>query len=251
MRTPNNLIHLAFRGDTPPEPAIEPGSRDDYRAFAGLHYRARPPATITRVLRATEPGSGEPIGVLVASRPTLNGAWRRDAWPGRFDFCRNERGALEPGSKRRLAERLNAELRTISRVIVDPRFRGRGVAVALVRRYLDSPETPCTEAVAAMGAFSPFFERAGMRRLTAPGARPARDRRLLRIAARAGIGHADELAAALLRGVPPTLEPRLRSWARASTSTRRLADGPIGPIAAAAAGSLLAPQIAYAHTADR
>src|SRR5205823_1709377 len=91
--------------------------------------------------------------VLVVSMPTLNGRWRELAWPGRF--C--------GGDQRACARRLNEEVRTISRVIVEPRWRGLGVATRLVREYLRSPLTEKTEAAAAMGVCCPFFEAAGMR----------------------------------------------------------------------------------------
>ena len=97
---------------------------------------------------------GELAGVLVASRPTLNGWWRELAWPGVYGGRDRTRAALA----------INAGLRTISRVVVDPRWRSMGGGVALVRAYLASPLTRDTETVAAMGRICPIFERAGMTR---------------------------------------------------------------------------------------
>jgi len=57
---------------------------------------------------------------------------------------------------------LNEELECISRVVVHPMFRGCGLAVKLVRRAIAAAETPMVEALAAMGAVHPFFEKAGM-----------------------------------------------------------------------------------------
>jgi ABC-type lipoprotein export system ATPase subunit/GNAT superfamily N-acetyltransferase len=138
---------------------IERGSVDSYNALEHLHYRSGTPATIVRVLHAirevplhVDPRGEFLAGVLVVSMPTLNGAWRRRAWPGVFSTV----------DKRCNARTLNAHLRTISRVIVDPRSRGLGVATRLVRAYLDDPITAGTEASAAMGDVCPFFERAGM-----------------------------------------------------------------------------------------
>jgi ABC-type ATPase with predicted acetyltransferase domain len=65
----------------------------------------------------------------------------------------------------RYGERLrwiNANLRTISRVIVHPQFRSLGLASQLVRRVLEDCPTRYVEAVAAMGLVHPFFVRAGM-----------------------------------------------------------------------------------------
>ena len=137
------------------KPAIEPGTIADFDALAHHHYRAGRPATWSAILRATD-RTGALAGVLVASHPTLNAAWRERAWPGRYT------PGPSPQSKRRCARRLNRELRCISRVVVEPRWRGLGVASELVRAYLDQRTAPATEAVAAMGAVSPFFEAAGM-----------------------------------------------------------------------------------------
>jgi len=134
---------------------IEPGTIDDYRQLAHLHYLADEPATRTLVLRAVRQtiSQGNVLaGVLVVSMPTLNASWRTRAWPGVFNT----------NSKAINARRLNAHLRTISRVIVEPRSRGLGVASALVRAYLHNPQTIATESIAAMGSACPFFERAGM-----------------------------------------------------------------------------------------
>lgn len=146
----------------PPRPqpiTIEPATPEDYHRLAHLHYRAGPPATMARVLRAVrrvppniDPSQRLLAGVLVVSMPTLNSAWRDRAWPGFFTTP----------SKAHNARRLNTNLRTISRVIVEPRSRGLGVARMLVRAYLDNPLTPATEAIAAMGALCPFFQRAAM-----------------------------------------------------------------------------------------
>jgi len=84
--------------------------------------------------------------------PTLNAHWRNRAWPGHFDTP----------DKSLNAHRLNEQIRTISRVIVDPHSRGLGVATKLVRAYLEHPLTIGTEASAAMGSICPFFQRAGM-----------------------------------------------------------------------------------------
>ena len=240
MTTPTTLIPervlRRFHSETSPDDlTFSPGSLGDYDTLARLHYRASSPATIDRILIARDEGSGELAGVLVTSRPTLNAAWREAAWPGRF-------GA---GTMRERAARLNADLRTISRVIVDPRFRGMGLAHRLVRAYLENAETPCTEAVAAMGPVCPFFERAGMRAVPIPV--HARTQRLTRRLAELGLTCED-----LLRPVDEAsdLARALRVWARASAATRRISGGPVREIARSAACAILAPPMAYAHTKD-
>jgi GNAT superfamily N-acetyltransferase len=148
---------------------LEAGTRRDYAAVAPLHYLAGPPATMTRVLVLRDPEPtvtarwlgpglrrrcfGGPAAVLVESLPALCCRLREVAFGERYG------GWLPAGERARL---LNAEVRCISRVVVDPRWRGMGLAVRLVRHALATRTTPVTEALAAMGHVSPFFERAGM-----------------------------------------------------------------------------------------
>jgi ABC-type transport system involved in cytochrome c biogenesis ATPase subunit len=145
------------------------------RRFLRMHYRAGKPATIARVLAAREEDTGEPLGVLVVSMPTLNARHRELAWPGRFEGM----------DRRARARRLNDEVRCLSRTIVDPRVRGVGLATRLVRSYLDDPLTRCTEAIASMGRIARFHERAGMTPWVLPP--DVADARLLDALAHAGI----------------------------------------------------------------
>ena len=135
---------------------IVPGSIADYLAMAHWHYREQRPTSIAQVLvaRLDPPHSSRPtrLGVLVVTMPTLNGRWRRYAWPGRYTTA----------DKAADVRRLNREVRALARAIIDPRARALGLATRLVRTYLDHPLTPATEAAAAMGAFSSFLVTAGM-----------------------------------------------------------------------------------------
>lgn len=240
--TPDSTIEARFRalaeGNSSPihRIAIQIGSIADYRALSRFHYLTGPPATHVRVLRARESASGQLVGVLVVSMPTLDGSWRELAWPGRF------RGP----DRAQAARTINAELRTISRVVVDPRWRAVGVASRLVRSYLAHPLSHATEAIAAMGAACPFFKAAGMREYILP-VRPADAR--LRDAL-----HARRLRPGALYDHPcarrltsdPFIARELRIWARSRKSTRRLRD--FDEIRNAAATALLSNVRAYAHT---
>jgi len=228
-----------LEGATPQRPlriAYREGSPADYDALAPFHYRARRPATIDRVLAADL--GADLAAVLVVSRPTLNSPHRDLAWPGRYSA----------GDKRTRARRLNREIRTISRVVVDPRFRGVGIAARLVARYLRDPLTPCTEAVAVMGALSPFFERAGMTAYTLPPS--ARNARLADALSAEGLDPADlTRPVALAERASPFLERELRRWAASSGSTERAKDAPIDRLADLARARLHTALTAYAHTA--
>lgn len=227
---------------------IEPGTIDDYRALAHLHYRAAEPATIDLVLRAIDPEDPWrrdsarcapphlPAAVLVISRPPLNGGWRQHAWPG----------WLEPLSPRDRALAINRELRVISRVIVRPPYRALGLARRLVQHYLAAPLTPRTEALAAMAIATPFFERAGMRRHDAPQPAPLRQ---LRRALRSTGLYPWQLASPhtrrqLARNPAPLLA--LRRWANAGRATRRLLDDPQA-LTRAAYLHLCSRPIVYTH----
>jgi GNAT superfamily N-acetyltransferase len=235
-----------------------------YHALAPLHYRPGTPATIVRVLAARvsrndscaahqAPRRGELAGVLVVSMPTLNAGWRRFAWGDRFAKTNTAAGA----------RRVNEELRCISRVIVDPRFRSRGVARALVRAYLDDPLTACTEALAAMGVACPFFERAGMTPYRVPPT--GRDARLLDLFEQLGVERwrlatprlawvrlvdaAERHFGAAAGG--QTLARELTRWARASRGTARFGDRPAAELFEIAAPAVIATPVAYAHRTGR
>ena len=152
---------------------LRAGTRADYAALAEYHYRAKKPATAMRVLVLEDTGgercgerfaalhgrswqskeSGDVVAVLIESLPSLSCRMRDAALDQRFG------SHLEPAER---AVLLNDEVRCISRVVVDPRWRGLGLAVRLVREALATATTPVTEALAAMGKVHPFFERAGM-----------------------------------------------------------------------------------------
>jgi GNAT superfamily N-acetyltransferase len=136
--------------------SIGPGSPSDYRALAAYHYRARPPRTWAAVwtVRFAPRASGPPslVAVAVLAWPTAVNLGRENALGWR---------ALRYGEKIRLA---NANVRTISRVIVHPQFRSLGLASALIRCTCAHCPTRYCEASAQMGRAHPLFTRAGMTR---------------------------------------------------------------------------------------
>jgi ABC-type ATPase with predicted acetyltransferase domain len=97
------------------------------------------------------------VAVAVLSWPTVNSAVREEVLG---------LGGWAPG--RRLAF-VNERVRTISRVIVHPQFRGVGVASGLVRRVCEECPTRWVEAFAVMGRVNPFFVKAGMREFRSVG----------------------------------------------------------------------------------
>ena len=63
---------------------------------------------------------------------------------------------------------INKNIRTISRVIIEPRFRSLGLAARLVKETMPLMNVPFVEGLAVMGRVNPFFEKAGMTRFDAP-----------------------------------------------------------------------------------
>jgi|GEM_PF-1123553 len=230
---------------------IDQGSIADYDALAPMHYLGGRPATWPKVLRALAPtgarGEQTLAGALVVSMPTLHGRWRALAWPGRYSLS-------DVQDKRAAAYRLNNELRCLSRVVVDPRFRGQGVATRLVRAYLRNPESLHTEAIAAMGRFASFFVRAGMTAYPLIASR--RDLRLLDALNCTGVApwRLAQPGSAWRRAIDGAGEAFMiretRIWARAAGASASLVDAPAADVFRIAARRIAFAPIAYAHAAQ-
>lgn len=151
---------------------IQRGTLREYQQLARFHYRPGRPGGVvcTYVMfRKDQPTvvgrfcrqrcqERQLLGALVVTMPPLSCRLRDVATDGRYR-----------GLQRSLAAQLlNREMRTISRVVIDPRCRGMGLAVRLVRHAIAQNQTPYVEALAAMGRVHPFFERAGMTRFDRP-----------------------------------------------------------------------------------
>ncbi len=132
---------------------IERGGIEDYRGLAHLHYVPGDPATVAGVWRATYRDVGASRVVAVAAL----------SWPVPSSAARERALGLRRGRDVEKLRWLNANVRTISRVIVHPQFRSLGIASALVRRVLLDCPVRYVEAFAVMGKIVPFFERAGMK----------------------------------------------------------------------------------------
>jgi hypothetical protein len=63
---------------------------------------------------------------------------------------------------------IGKNIRTISRVIIEPRFRSLGLAARLVKETMPIMGVPFIEALAVMGRVNPFFEKAGMTKYEPP-----------------------------------------------------------------------------------
>ncbi len=139
---------------------IVPGCFDDYKQLAHYHYRDSRLGPFERIF-ALKPRGGtlhtKAVGIIVYSMPVPGLELRNVATDNFFvGFDRSTQLAL-----------INKNIRCISRVVIEPRFRGLGLASRLVRQTMPKMNVPIIEAMAVMGIINPFFEKAGMRAYTA------------------------------------------------------------------------------------
>ncbi|MDK1030382.1 MAG: ATP-binding cassette domain-containing protein [Planctomycetia bacterium] len=149
---------------------IGPGAYADWLALAPFHYRSHNVGPYDKIFKMmwVPPSAGASVGVgeilvgvIVYGFGQLNLRARNLATAGRYQLGRG-------ASRLSLPALLNRELRTITRVVVNPNWRGLGLAVRLVRETLPLAGTPYVESLAVMGRVNPFFEKAGMTRYDVP-----------------------------------------------------------------------------------
>jgi hypothetical protein len=138
---------------------ITAGNADDYHRLARWHYRDNgsigPYAAIYSLRQSSDftgTNANRLVGVIVYTMPTTGCSARDIATGGFFSgLSRADRIAL-----------LNRHFRRISRVIIEPRYRGCGLASILVSKTMPLLNVTYIEALAVMGNFNPFFEKAGL-----------------------------------------------------------------------------------------
>ncbi len=135
------------------------GDISDYKRLACYHYLEDRPGPFVAVFAMRR--GVETIGVIVYTMPSIGLELRNAATGDIFaGFDVKTQMAL-----------INKNVRCIGRVIIEPRFRGLGLASRLVRETMPKMDVPIVEAMAVMGVVNPFFEKAGMRAYTAAIAR--------------------------------------------------------------------------------
>jgi hypothetical protein len=137
---------------------IVPGDLADYKHLACYHYRGGLPVGVKAVftVRPKAPiGSfhKKPVGVIVYAMPVPRVELRNVATSNIFKgLDRQTQLAL-----------INRNIRCISRVVIEPRFRGIGLAARLVRETMPRMDVPIIEAAGVMPLVNPFLEHAGMK----------------------------------------------------------------------------------------
>lgn len=124
---------------------IQQGTSADYKELSQFHYRTSrlPPTRKIFTLKR----KGELCAAIVYSYPSPVMSGRSQVWKGNI-------------------KQLQQEISSISRVIVHPKYRSIGLGEKLVKETLTETGTPCVETVAVMAKYNPFFEKAGMTRIT-------------------------------------------------------------------------------------
>jgi hypothetical protein len=137
---------------------IVAGDWADYKRLACYHYRDEQPAGVKAIFsvkagRRLHSPDGKAMGVIVYTMPVprmeLRNAATGDIFKG---FDRQTQLAL-----------INRNVRCISRVIIEPRLRGIGLATRLVRETMPLVNVPIVEALGVMPLVNPFLEKAGMK----------------------------------------------------------------------------------------
>ncbi len=135
---------------------ISEGALADYKTLSRFHYRDSRLGPFEKIF--TLKLNDETAGVIVYSMPAPSLKLRNVATGNYFVGL----------DRRCLIALVNRTIRTISRVIIEPRFRSLGLAVRLVRETMPLMNVPMIEALAVMGHANPFLEKAGMKAYTAP-----------------------------------------------------------------------------------
>lgn len=149
--------------------SIVKAGREEYEQLSRFHYRdGLGPHVAVYAYRPA-------VGVIVYTMPTAGCLLRNRATAGAFDgLDRSTRSII-----------INRNVRCVNRVIIDPRYRGLGLAARLVRETMGKLGVPVVEAMAVMGKVNPFFEKASMTAYDAP--KPERVQRLIRAFGTVGI----------------------------------------------------------------
>jgi ABC-type ATPase with predicted acetyltransferase domain len=126
---------------------LSDGAVADWPHFARWHYRGHKLAFVTRVFVLWH--GADPVGVIAFGTPAASLSAR-----SRYFGLKGARSELA-------LRALNQQLWVLQRVVLHPTYRGAGIASAFVRRACELCPVPWIEALSAMGAANPVFERAG------------------------------------------------------------------------------------------
>jgi ABC-type transport system involved in cytochrome c biogenesis ATPase subunit/GNAT superfamily N-acetyltransferase len=124
---------------------FEEGSREDWQKLSGFHYRGHKVAVPRKIFRLVR--GDELCGVIVYSYPPPTCFGRHLVLP------------------RMTIQEINKQLSIINRVVIHPKYRTIGLGAKLIRETMPLAGTPYVEMIAVMAKYSPFAEKAGMRKV--------------------------------------------------------------------------------------
>ena len=127
------------------EMKVEQGTIKDWQKLCVFHYRGHKTSVVRKIFRLLR--GGELCGVIVYCYPPPACYGRRLVLP------------------RMTMQEMNAKLSTINRVVVHPKYRTVGLGARLIRETLPLAGTPYVELIAVMAKYTPFAEKAGMRKV--------------------------------------------------------------------------------------
>ena len=127
------------------EVRVEEGDKEDWQRLSGFHYRGHKVAVPRKIFRLVR--GDELCGVIVYSYPPPTCYGRRLVLP------------------RMTIQELNKQLSIINRVVIHPKYRTIGLGAKLIRETLPLVGTPYVEMIAVMAKYSPFAEKAGLRKV--------------------------------------------------------------------------------------
>jgi ABC-type ATPase with predicted acetyltransferase domain len=144
-------ISIQYRGDRAfqcslvGEMKVEVGSREDWQKLCSFHYRGHKTSVVRKFFRLTR--GVELCGVIVYTYPPPACFGRRMVLP------------------RMSMQEINQQLSTINRLVIHPKYRTIGLGAKLIRESLPMVGTDYVELIAVMAKYSPFAEKAGMKRI--------------------------------------------------------------------------------------
>lgn len=108
----------------------------------------------------------QPIGICIFGFGPLSSSGRNRAF-----------GLAGRRLSRQFARQINRDFASVSRLVLDPRYRGAGLAAAFLRRCCQLTDWPWIELTSSMADLVPFCEAAGFRRIATTGRKDAEPQR--------------------------------------------------------------------------
>ncbi len=128
------------------EMKIEPGTKQDWKKLSTFHYRGHGVSVPRKIFKMTR--QDELVGVIVYTYPPPACYGRRLVLP------------------RMTMQEINQNLSTINRIVIHPKYRTIGLGEKIIKETMPQVGTPYVELVAVMAKYSPFAEKAGMKKIS-------------------------------------------------------------------------------------